>query len=121
LRPKSSPNDGTSVVWESTRASRVVVGAPADHIFSSPLLPMERAEAVGEGADCHTRKRVCSPAKRYVALGEDLGARGAGARAMRLCVADAFSPCRSKTGSITGKLRFLCNILRNFLMRGACQ
>jgi hypothetical protein len=38
----------------STLASRVVVGAPADHCFSSPLLPMQRAEEVGEGADCQT-------------------------------------------------------------------
>jgi hypothetical protein len=54
-------DNGTAAIWGSPRASRVVVGAPADHIFASPLLLVERAEAVGEGADCHTRGRVCSP------------------------------------------------------------
>jgi hypothetical protein len=32
-----------------------VVGAPADHIFGYSLFRMKREDAVGEGADCHTR------------------------------------------------------------------
>jgi hypothetical protein len=69
--PKSSPNDGTAAVWGAHAPSRVVVGASADHILPSSLLTMGRTEAVGEGADCHTRGRVCSPELRKRTLGED--------------------------------------------------
>jgi hypothetical protein len=63
-----------AAVWGAHAPSRVVVGAPADHLLASSLLPMGCAEAVGEGADCDTRGRVCSPELRTRALGEDLGA-----------------------------------------------
>ena len=34
---------------------------------------MARGEAVGGGADCHTRGRACPPELKTGALGEDLG------------------------------------------------
>jgi hypothetical protein len=41
--------------------SRVVAGASAGHIFEFFTLLMECGDAIGEGADCDTRGRVCSP------------------------------------------------------------
>jgi hypothetical protein len=60
----------------STRA-RVVVGAPAVHIFASSSLLIEGGEAVGEGADSDTRGRACSQDPRICAFGEEWGARPA--------------------------------------------
>ena len=71
--PKSSPNDGMARSGGEHAPSRVVVGALADHIFASSPLPMARGEAVGGGADCHTRGRACPPELKTGALGEDLG------------------------------------------------
>jgi hypothetical protein len=39
---------------KSENCSRVVVGAPADHIFAFLPLAVEGAEAVGKGADGDT-------------------------------------------------------------------
>jgi len=49
-------------VWGAHAPSRVVVGAPADHIFASSPLPLVRGKAVGEGANCDTRG-ACAPRK----------------------------------------------------------
>jgi hypothetical protein len=53
--------------------SRVVAGAFAGHISESYSLPMECVDAIGEGANCDTRGRVCSPARFALCSGEDLG------------------------------------------------
>jgi adenine-specific DNA-methyltransferase len=39
-KPKSSPNDGTAAVCGAHAPSHVVVGAPADHLMASSLLPI---------------------------------------------------------------------------------
>ena len=79
-RPRREASPHIAQQWNggdlgSTRASRVVVGALADHIFASSLFSMGRAEAAGEGADCNTRGACAPQTMIFVAFGEDLGSR----------------------------------------------
>jgi hypothetical protein len=55
----------------STRASRVVTGAPAGHIFESHTFPIIREDATGKGADGDMRGACAPRAEAVLSLRAD--------------------------------------------------